>query len=466
MAGGQSAPSGGGSGNPILPVLKKYNLSPARGYFAASPGHLFGAGVLFNIGPETYEVTDGSGAAPGNIEIDASAYGLPAKARLKLSDNIASIVDGVQILLSDKVFEFDDDSEVSEGAVAIGLELCGATRAAANLNLGGVGQGQRSDGDTIVVNKIGGGSSTYTFKNTVEYTLKANEVAIGIDVLATMTNLKAAMNHEAGEGTLYGTGTTPHPDYYVGLQNMETDGNLYIWARHVGSTYNGPTVELTGTTPQTVPTANGQDVFNPDSLFVNVWSIIAAASPAGVDVANGNANNEGIYIPTTAKGPAADDTVACSADSPLAWFEDDGLTPTDYLTGGSLSVDVSNLLPLLGAAIAASSTLFENGVQISPSGLTGQSFKTKAKGAALNGVYSLSCSDGEVVTNAGGKMIDAHDQDAGQAGEMVASLYGDNGEGGIPAGEVSVAIQIFDGTSGLWSTMYGFSWYRPDYIAW
>lgn len=54
------------------------------------------------------------------------------------------------------------------------------------------------------------GSVTYTYKTTL--TGAANEVLRGADNLAALFNLYSAVNHIAGEGTLYGTGTLANPD--------------------------------------------------------------------------------------------------------------------------------------------------------------------------------------------------------------------------------------------------------------
>lgn len=61
-----------------------------------------------------------------------------------------------------------------------------------------------SDTEQVVV-----GSTTYTFVNTLA---SANDVLIGVDEEESIDNLLAAINGDAGEGTIYGTGTVPNPD--------------------------------------------------------------------------------------------------------------------------------------------------------------------------------------------------------------------------------------------------------------
>jgi hypothetical protein len=57
-----------------------------------------------------------------------------------------------------------------------------------------------ADGETVTL-----GATTYTFKTVLPVT--ANTVLIGVDGIATLSNLAAAINQGPGSGTLYGTGT-------------------------------------------------------------------------------------------------------------------------------------------------------------------------------------------------------------------------------------------------------------------
>lgn len=56
------------------------------------------------------------------------------------------------------------------------------------------------DGETVTI-----GTQTYTWKNTVAAI--ADQVLVGATAAASLVNLKAAVNLEAGAGTLYGSGT-------------------------------------------------------------------------------------------------------------------------------------------------------------------------------------------------------------------------------------------------------------------
>lgn len=60
--------------------------------------------------------------------------------------------------------------------------------------------GNAVDGETVTI-----GTQTYTWKNTVAAV--ADQVLVGANAAASLVNLKAAVNLEAGAGTLYGSGT-------------------------------------------------------------------------------------------------------------------------------------------------------------------------------------------------------------------------------------------------------------------
>lgn len=66
-----------------------------------------------------------------------------------------------------------------------------------------------SSGNFVDSEKVLIGGVTYTF--TVNLTGAANEIKIGATASDSLDNLIAAINHAAGEGTTYGTGTVVHP---------------------------------------------------------------------------------------------------------------------------------------------------------------------------------------------------------------------------------------------------------------
>lgn len=81
-----------------------------------------------------------------------------------------------------------------------------------------------ADGETVTI-----GSQVYTFKTTL--TATANQVKIGANAAEALTNLKAAINAAAGEGTLYGTGTTANALVTAGTLTATT---LLVTAKTAG----------------------------------------------------------------------------------------------------------------------------------------------------------------------------------------------------------------------------------------
>lgn len=78
------------------------------------------------------------------------------------------------------------------------IASAGAVKATGALTFSGTG----SDGDTVTV-----GTRVYTFRAVPAL---ANEIDIGATLALSATNLIAAINGDAGAGTLYGTGTQAH----------------------------------------------------------------------------------------------------------------------------------------------------------------------------------------------------------------------------------------------------------------
>jgi len=87
-----------------------------------------------------------------------------------------------------------------------------------------------SNNTTVTIGDIG-----YTFKTALSSPSVANEVLIGINKSTTLNNLKAAINKEAGEGTLYGTGTTAHA---LVTSTASEHGIMNIAAKSVGEAGN------------------------------------------------------------------------------------------------------------------------------------------------------------------------------------------------------------------------------------
>lgn len=69
--------------------------------------------------------------------------------------------------------------------------------------------GNPLNNETVTIGNLPVGSTVYKF---VVALAAPFDVLIGIDAETSLTNLRAAINQDAGEGTLYGTGTTAHID--------------------------------------------------------------------------------------------------------------------------------------------------------------------------------------------------------------------------------------------------------------
>lgn len=85
--------------------------------------------------------------------------------------------------------------------------------------------GQPLDTETVTI-----GSVTYTFQTVL--TAVANNVLIGADAGESIDNLRAAVNQEAGEGTIYGTGTVFNPDIFGSI----LPGSLMLATARVAGT--------------------------------------------------------------------------------------------------------------------------------------------------------------------------------------------------------------------------------------
>ena len=91
-------------------------------------------------------------------------------------------------------------------------------------------------GETVTI-----GDRTYTFRTAL--TGVANEVLIGANAAASLDNLKAAINGDAGAGTTYGTGTQAHSNV-TATTNTDTTQVVEFWK--VGTEGNALVTTETG----------------------------------------------------------------------------------------------------------------------------------------------------------------------------------------------------------------------------
>ena len=119
----------------------------------------------------------------------------------------------------------------ADGKLAMATRGNDAAAAAGTLTFSGVG----TAADEILI-----GSHTYTL---VASPSAADEILIGATATATADNLTAAINGDAGEGTLYGTGTVAH----TSVTAEAAVGVVTVTAAFVGTDGNDIVTTETGT---------------------------------------------------------------------------------------------------------------------------------------------------------------------------------------------------------------------------
>jgi len=122
------------------------------------------------------------------------------------------VIEGETFTVGTEVYEIDADGVVTLGNIAVDVSAF-MTRSQGTLTLGGA---IPSANDTAQI-----GAKTYKY---VVTPAAANDIKIGISIDDCIDNLVAAINHEAGEGTLYGTGTTANAD----VTAVKTSGTAMV----------------------------------------------------------------------------------------------------------------------------------------------------------------------------------------------------------------------------------------------
>lgn len=193
------------------------------------------------------------------------------------------------------------------------------------------------------------GARTYTFV-TVFSSNPIDEVLIGADTENTLLNLIAAVNGEAGEGTLYGTGTTtnltvygtvlPDPQALFQSATVGTGGNSVVTTETLanGSFRNGATMTQGTDLP-------GPSDFRMERLPIDATGVLGMQVTArGYKSTAGSAD---IRFDLVGPATAVDVGTVVSADLNPAWlyqiFEEDpdtsaSITPST-ITGGRVRVN-------------------------------------------------------------------------------------------------------------------------------
>jgi hypothetical protein len=207
--------------------------------------------------------------------------------------------------------------------------------------------GQPSDGDTVTVGTTDGSTAAvYTFKNALS---TAFDVLIGADADATLNNFLAAINHDAGEGTAYGTGTTANFDVSA---TALPDTQLLATARAPGTAGNAIASTTTSANGSwsAATLAGGQDIpgpseysfdrLPPETTVIKSVTIVTRSFKSDA----GTCNTQASFV-----GPQG--TASAGADNPLSvnpsYYEDvfetdpdtgEDLTPTT-ITGGRVRLN-------------------------------------------------------------------------------------------------------------------------------
>lgn len=122
----------------------------------------------------------------------------------------------------------------SSGTVRLNDGLSGTTSAGVKATGVLTGSGVFTNGETIFI-----GDVTYTMVTALSGV--KNEVLIGANLIASLDNLKSAINASAGEGTAYGTGTVANPNV---VATTNTDTAQTVEAYRVG-TYGNAIITTT-----------------------------------------------------------------------------------------------------------------------------------------------------------------------------------------------------------------------------
>lgn len=121
-----------------------------------------------------------------------------------------------------------------------------------------------TNGQTVII-----GSQTYTYETTLT-TDGTNTVEIGT-LAVSMSNLAAAINAGTGSGTVYGSGTSAHPD----VTAVAATDRVTVTSRVAGTV--GNYINVSGTYPAGANAAwSGTTLGDGTAGTGNVWSVIDA----------------------------------------------------------------------------------------------------------------------------------------------------------------------------------------------
>lgn len=231
------------------------------------------------------------------------------------------------IVLTSNNTNVSDEDTVTIGSIVYNFETA-LTEAKASGTVTTSGTGA-ADNDTVTI-----GSVTYTFKTTL--TGAANEVLRDGVEDHDLTNLKAAINAEAGAGTTYGTGTVANPDVTCGAV---TSHAVTVTAKNIGTAGNSLALTKTGT----VLTVSGSGTLSGGVNSVANEVVVSSVNADGsltalAEAINAGANKGTDYsTATVANTSVSSSTVASHALTLTALNDQSGEDITTSTTATTLS---------------------------------------------------------------------------------------------------------------------------------
>jgi hypothetical protein len=191
-----------------------------------------------------------------------------------LTSNQTNALNNETITVGSVTYTFKNTLTGAANEIAIAANVAAtATLTSDNTNV--------SDGETVTI-----GASVYTFRTALTPTV--GEVLIGADADTSLTNLKKAINGEAGAGTNYATGTP--------VNASMTSSTVSAHALTLTAIVAGPSGSAITTTETSAhlsfggATASGGS-YNGDSTLTNVKKAVNAEAGAGTNYGTGTVAN-------------------------------------------------------------------------------------------------------------------------------------------------------------------------------
>lgn len=297
------------------------------------------------------------------------------------------------------------------------------------------------DSETVTI-----GSRTYKFTVNLSTPAVVNEVKIGANASASLDNLIAAINHAAGEGTTYSTGTVVHADVTAAAGDGDTM-NVTAKVKGVAGNSIASTVAAASCSFGAAALANGADAVaneifigvSAEACLDNLLAAINAAAGEGTTYSTGT-------VAHTQVDATKDDASHLSIDALVAGDAGNAIATTvtganhsfaaatltggegaeaanDVLIGASAEDSIDNLVAAINAA-AGEGTTYGTGTVAHPlvsaakTAADKMTITAKVKGIAANAIATTK--SGTNLAWAGATMAGGTDGTVGVIGEIYA----------------------------------------------